>query len=89
MGEVLSWVFLLAENRGQYISVCLQPSEINPARTISYEVIYSPEDEYRYHYEEDMARVIGPLQPNQYDEAPRSSNVNNTKAEAQTFRYRS
>jgi hypothetical protein len=57
MGEELSWNFLLGENRGQYISVFLQPSEINPARTTSYEVIYSPEDEYRYHYDEEMAKV--------------------------------
>jgi hypothetical protein len=71
IGEELSWNFLLGENRRQCISVFLQPSEINPARTISYEVIYSPDDEYQYHYEEDMAMVIGPLKPNQYNEAPK------------------
>ncbi len=62
MGEELSWDFLLSENRMQRISVSLQPGEKNPARTISYEVIYSPDDEYRYYCnDEEMAKVVGPL----------------------------
>jgi hypothetical protein len=76
MGEELSWDFLLSDRPtewGEKISVSLRPKETNTAKTISYEVIYSPEYEYQYpHFtDKELAKVVGSLMPDQYEKVPK------------------
>jgi hypothetical protein len=74
MGEELSWDFLFGDRPtewGEKISVSLLPRETNTAKTISYEVIYSPEYEYPYCTDNELAEVVGSLLPDQYEKVPK------------------